>query len=152
MAKDPDFLETWDVSALSEQEHTFGRYKASGAPLTGKNEDDPPDLTAVGPNGALIIPADAHIRVASPSYNGGRRLLRRGYSFCNVADANSGGIQSGLLFICFQRNPVDQFVRLQRRLAATDHLNRYTQQVGSALFAIPPGAASGGYVGGGLLG
>ncbi len=45
-----------------------------------------------------------------------------------------------------------QFVPLQRRLDELDLLNRWTTPVGSAVCAIPPGCAEGGYVGEQLLG
>ena len=52
------------------------------------------------------------------------------------------------------RSGVDfgQFVPIQRRLGANDALNEYIRHTGSAVFAIPPGASPGGYVGQGLLG
>ncbi len=57
-----------------------------------------------------------------------------------------------LFFICFQRDPQRQFVPIQRRLGSSDALNEYVKHVGSAVFAVPPGARSGGYVGETLLG
>ncbi len=145
-------LGSWDGSILHEQEHTFGRFKSSGAPLTGHNEYDPVDLEAVDSHGNPIIPLDAHIRVAAPSNNSGRRLLRRGYSFSEGVDSNNGDLQAGLFFICFQRDPQTQFVAIQQQLANHDHLNRYIVHTASAVFAIPPGVSRSGYVGEGLLG
>jgi deferrochelatase/peroxidase EfeB len=57
----------------------------------------------------------------------------------------------GLFFICFQRDPLKQFARIQRSLAG-DALNEYIVHTSSAVFALPPGARPGGYVGEGLLG
>jgi hypothetical protein len=54
------------------------------------------------------------------------------------------------LLICFQRDPREQFVPLQRRLGQNDHLTGSIQHTGSA-FACPPGARRGGYVGEQLL-
>jgi len=144
-------IDQWDGSALREQEHTFGRRKSTGAPLTGTSEYDPVDLKAVDASGKLIIPADAHIRIAAPSNNESRRILRRGYSFSERVDPSTGLLDAGLFFICFQRDPRTQFVPLQRNLSRHDHLNRYTTHTASALFAVPPGARPGGFVGAGLF-
>ena len=74
-------------------------------------------------------------------------LLRRGYSFTDGIDPVTGQLDAGLFFICFQRDPRTQFVPLQRRLASSDALNEYIKHVGSGIFAVPPGAHPGGYVG-----
>jgi deferrochelatase/peroxidase EfeB len=144
-------LEGWDSSTLHEQEDAVGRHKLSGAPLGEKHEHDPINLAAQR-GGSLVIPYDAHIRLASPDYNSGQRILRRGYSFVDGVDHPSGSPAAGLLFICYQRDPRSQFIPIQRRLAQYDALNRHTSHVGSAIFACPPGASPGGFVGEGLLG
>jgi deferrochelatase/peroxidase EfeB len=143
-------LEIWDRSALEDQEQTIGRDKYEGAPLGGSKESDPLDLDAER-GGRAVIPADAHVRLASPSFNGGERILRRGYSFTDGVDESLGELEAGLFFICFQRDPRKQFVPIQRRLGAGDALNEYIKHVGSAVFAVPPGARRGGYVGETLL-
>ena len=51
----------------------------------------------------------------------------------------------GLFFICFQRDP-EQFETIQRRLSS-DILNEYIVHTSSAVFAVPPGVAEGGFVG-----
>jgi deferrochelatase/peroxidase EfeB len=144
-------LEVWDRSALEDQEQTIGRAKYSGAPLGEGEEFDPLDLEAEK-DGEPAIPADAHVRLASASANGGERILRRGYSFTDGVDESLGELEAGLFFICFQRDPQRQFVAIQRRLGAKDALGEYIKHVGSAVFAVPPGARSGGYVGETLLG
>ena len=116
-------LSTWDGSALHEQQHTFGRRKSTGAPLSGVHEYDPVDLKAVGPDGQPVIAMDAHIRLAAPASNGGEAMLRRGYSFATEADPQTGLVDAGLFFICFQRDPGRQFVRIQRQLDGHDHLS-----------------------------
>jgi deferrochelatase/peroxidase EfeB len=141
-------LGRWDARTLHDQEAAVGRHKLSGAPLSGQHEHDPINLGAQR-RGSLVIPFDAHIRLASQGYNGGQRILRRGYSYVDGIDDRSPA--AGLLFICYQRDPRAQFVPIQRRLSL-DALNHFTQHVGSAIFACPPGARAGGYVGEGLLG
>ena len=49
-------IEVWDRSALGDQQDTIGRYKESGAPLTGVAEHDPVDLDARQPDGTPVIP------------------------------------------------------------------------------------------------
>ena len=144
-------LEIWDRSALADQEETIGRDKYKGAPLGGSEEFEALDLEAEK-DGRPVIPVDAHVRLASASANDGERILRRGYSFTDGVDESLGELEAGLFFICFQRDPESQFVAIQRRLGSSDALNEYIKHVGSAVFAVPPGARSGGYVGETLLG
>jgi deferrochelatase/peroxidase EfeB len=143
-------IEIWDRSALLDQEDTIGRQKYSGAPLGEKEEFDPLDLGARR-NGKPVIPADAHVRLASAEDNGGAQILRRGYSFTDGVVEELGELDAGLFFICFQRNPKTQFEAIQRRLGSIDALNEYIKHTSSAVFAVPPGASEGGYVGEGLF-
>ena len=139
-------LASWDSIPLAQQEATFGRHKLSGAPLGASDEFAPLDLSAVGDDGQPLIPPDAHVRLASPPYNRGERLLRRGYSYTEGIDRAGETVQAGQLFICFGRDPRRQFIPIQNRLAAADALNQHVSHVGSAIFACPPGAAPGGFV------
>jgi deferrochelatase/peroxidase EfeB len=136
-------IEVWDRASLDDQETTIGRRKESGAPFGRQDEFDPVSLPRT--------PVDAHIRRAAPSENGGRRLLRRGYSFTDGMDVELGQLDAGLFFVSFQNDPA-AFVEVQRRLASSDKLNEYIKHTGSALFACPPGTQPGGYVGETLLG
>lgn len=140
-------FDVWDATSLDEQEHVIGREKGSGAPLGTKAEDDPVDLQATSANGEPTIPGDAHIRLASPSYNNDQRILRRGYSYNEPVEPGSGEINAGLFFIAFQRSPSRQFIPIQRRLAASDALNRHTVHTSSAIFACPPGIQRGEFIG-----
>jgi deferrochelatase/peroxidase EfeB len=142
-------LEIWDRAALGDQERTIGRHKYSGAPLGGEAESDELDLGAER-NGIPVIPRTAHVRLASSEMNGGERILRRGYSFTDGVDERLGELDAGLFFICFQRDP-RQFETIQRRLGGLDELNEYIKHTSSAVFAIPPGTAPGGFVGEGLF-
>lgn len=142
-------LEVWDRAPLRDQERTIGRHKYSGAPLGGRDEFEPLPLDQQQ-GGHPVIPVDAHVRLASAKENDGARILRRGYSFTDGIDESLGELEAGLFFISFQRNP-EQFVAIQRRLGSMDALNEYIKHVGSALFAVPPGASPGGYVGESLI-
>ena len=138
-------IEVWDRVSLGEQEASVGRHKYSGAPIGKGDEFDPVDLEAKGEDGLPLIDKDAHVRLARQSED--EKILRRGYSFTDGFDAERGQLDAGLFFISFQRDPNKQFVPLQQRLAANDRLNEYIRHTGSALFACPPGAREGGYVG-----
>jgi deferrochelatase/peroxidase EfeB len=141
-------IENWDRDVLSDQENVIGRSKVNGAPLSGGTEFTEPNFGAAGPAGSAI-PAEAHIRLASYEHNGGTRILRRGYSFTDGIDPESGGLIGGLFFIAFMKNP-SQFVKLQTSLAS-DALNEYIHHTGSALFAVPPGLSRGQHFGDGLF-
>ncbi len=145
-------IETWDRSSLLDQEQTIGRRKDTGAPLGRSHEFDEVPVHERRTGGKLLIPKDAHIRLAAPAENGGRAILRRGYSFDDGIDPATAKLDAGLFFICFQRDPREQFIPLQRRLSRDDALNEYIRHVGSGIFAVPPGATSGSYVGETLLG
>jgi len=144
-------IETWDRSSLDDQQLTIGRFKDTGAPLTGSREHDPVDLAAKGADGQPVIPLDAHVRLAGHAENQGVRILRRGYSYTDGIDPLTGELDAGLFFICFQRDPEKQFAALQRRLGSVDALREYIQHTSSAVFAIPPGFRPGGHVGDALF-
>jgi deferrochelatase/peroxidase EfeB len=131
-------IETWDRSSLGEQEEVVGRTKGSGAPLGQRDEFDPIDFKATGPDGAPTIAETAHVRLAHPDQNGGARLLRRGYNYVDGSDG-LGRLDAGLFFMAYQRDPRRQFVPIQTQLARHDALNEYLRHVSSALFACPPG-------------
>lgn len=139
-------FDVWDPTSLEGQERVIGREKLSGAPLGALREYDPVDLNATK-NGEPTIPASAHIRLASPHYNDGQRILRRGYSYSEPIEPGSGQIDAGLFFICFQRDPKRQFIPIQRRLADSDALNHHTLHTAGAIFACPPGVKPGGFIG-----
>lgn len=138
-------IETWDHQTLNDQEATIGRTKPGGAPLSGGTEYSALNFHAEGQGGPLI-PTDAHVRLAHPTANGGARLLRRGYNFADGND-DLGRMDAGLFFAAYQRDPRTQFIPVQTRLASSDALNEYTVHVGSGVFAIPPGAQRGSYLG-----
>lgn len=142
-------IETWDRTALSEQENIIGRTKGEGAPLSGGTEFTAPDFTVLGRADKPLIDADAHVRLAHPDSNAGSEILRRGYNFVDGNDS-LGRLDAGLFFISYQRSPA-QFIGIQMNLAKNDLMNEYIRHVGSGLFAVPPGARQGSYVGAGLF-
>lgn len=143
-------IETWDRQQLGEQQRIIGRTKTEGAPLSGGTEFSSPDFLALSPTGETAIDPSSHMRLAHPSVNSGAQLLRRGYNFVDGND-ELGRLNAGLFFLAYQRDPRTQFVPIQQRLSRGDALNEYIHHVGSAVFAIPPGARPGSFVGAGLF-
>ncbi len=144
-------IETWDRTSLAEQEAIFGRTKGTGAPPTGGKEFDKLDFDTVGADGEPMIGKAAHVRLAHPDFNGGAKLLRRGYNFVDGSDG-LGRLDAGLFFLAFQRDPRKQFVPVQRQLAKADVLNEYIKHVSSGVYACPPGVRPGEYWGQTLFG
>jgi deferrochelatase/peroxidase EfeB len=142
-------IETWDRTALSEQENIIGRTKGDGAPLSGGTEFTTPDFSVLGRADKPLIATDSHARLAHPASNAGAEILRRGYNFVDGNDS-LGRLDAGLFFISYQRSP-QQFVTVQMNLAKNDAMNEYIRHVGSGLFAVPPGARQGSYLGAGLF-
>jgi deferrochelatase/peroxidase EfeB len=138
-------IESWDRTRLEEQQRVIGRDKGEGGPLSGGTEFSELDFEKPDDDGTPRIAEDAHVRLAHPSLNGGVRLLRRGYNFVDGNDA-LGRLDAGLFFLSFQRDPA-QFITVQNSLAGHDALNEYIKHVGSAIFAVPPGARPGGSIG-----
>jgi len=139
-------IEVWDRQPLGDQEAFVGRTKDSGAPLSGGGEHTAPDFDMPGADEQPVIPVDAHVRLVHPDFNDGARMLRRGYNF--VDGSNSlGGLDAGLFFLAFVRNPDTHFIPIQTKMAAHDALMEYLKVNGSALFAVPPGVGEGEYVG-----
>jgi dye decolorizing peroxidase len=143
-------LDEWDRLDRPGREDSVGRRLDNGAPLTGAEEHDEPDLDAVTPLGFPVIAEYAHIRRAR-SEDPDERVFRRGYNY-ESAVGGADGDDAGLLFVCYQRDPSRQFVPIQRRLDRLDLLNEWITHIGSAVFAVPPGCAEGGFVGETLFG
>ena len=84
------------------------------------------------------LPPDSHVAIANPDANGGRAILRRGYSFVDGSDG-LGRLDAGLFFIAFCRDPRTQYVPLQSKMSSNDAMQEYVQHTGSGLWAVPPG-------------
>jgi len=130
-------LDTWDQLGTPSKEEVIGRKLSNGAPLTGTDESDVPDLGARHPNGLLVIPEFAHIRRAAPQESG-ERIFRRPFSYDNGMNER-GSMDVGLLWTAYQRDISKQYLPIQRRLEQLDLLNQWTVPIGSAVFAIPGG-------------
>lgn len=139
-------IEVWDRQPLGDQEAFVGRTKDTGAPLSGGDEFTAPDFDMPGSGGTTVIAEDAHVRLVHPDFNGGVKMLRRGYNFVDGSNA-LGGLDAGLFFLAFVRDPDTHFIPIQTKMAANDALMEYLKVDGSALFAVPPGIGEGEYVG-----
>ncbi|MFJ9039844.1 iron uptake transporter deferrochelatase/peroxidase subunit [Streptomyces sp. NPDC102406] len=143
-------LDDWEKQSRAAQEDVIGRTKSTGAPLTGGDETTEPDLEKTDANGDLVVSINAHARISRPDQNGGAAMLRRPFSF-HDGFGPDGTPDAGLLFICWQADPLRGFVPVQRKLDRGDALSRFIRHEASGLFAVPGGAREGGYVGQELL-
>ncbi|MFI5744497.1 iron uptake transporter deferrochelatase/peroxidase subunit [Streptomyces sp. NPDC051644] len=143
-------LDDWEKLPVERQEQVIGRRKKDGAPLSGGTETTTMDLDKAGPDGKLLIPDNAHARISSPERNSGAALMRRPFSYHDGISAD-GTPDAGLLFICWQADPLRGFVPVQRKLDRGDALSPFIRHEASGLFAVPGGAEDGEYVGQRLL-
>lgn len=141
---------------LGFQEEVVGREKASGAPLGKAHEFDPLDLNAKDKDDNPVIPDNAHARLSSAEENGGAQILRRAYSFNDGVGFYAERwppwrqgimLDAGLFFVAYQHDPRTGFIKINKKLATEDIMNQFTTHVGSAIFACPPGAAEGSFIG-----
>ncbi|MFK3979729.1 Dyp-type peroxidase [Micromonospora sp. NPDC050397] len=143
-------LETWDLLGRADKELAVGRRLDSGAPLTGRVEEDLPDFAATDELGFTVIPDFSHISLAQVP-DDRSKILRRPYNYDRAPDG-AGRADSGLIFAAYQADVTRQFLPIQRRLAERDLFNEWITPIGSAVFAIPPGCAPDGWIGEQLLG
>ncbi len=142
-------LEAWDRADRLSRENAIGRRLDTGAPVTGGPVDAAPDLEAVDELGFHRIDDAAHLRRAHATAPH-ERFLRRPYSYDDPPEGDATS-SSGLVFVAYQADPERQFVPVQQRLADVDLLNLWTTPIGSAVFAVLPGAAPGQILGEALL-
>ncbi|MFD3720988.1 iron uptake transporter deferrochelatase/peroxidase subunit [Streptomyces sp. NPDC058674] len=143
-------LDDWDKQSPAQQEQVIGRTKATGAPLTGGGETTEMALDKIGADGRPVIAANAHARISAPEQNGGAAMLRRPFSF-HDGIGTDGAPDAGLLFICWQADPLRGFVPVQRKLDRGDALSEFIRHESSGLYAVPPAPRTGEYVGQPLL-
>jgi deferrochelatase/peroxidase EfeB len=130
-------VEFWDRTPLKEQQTIFGRDKHSGAPLGMQHEHDVPDYSR-DPEGDTIA-LDSHIRLANPrtKETQSNLMMRRGYSY-SLGVTNSGQLDMGLLFVCYQHDLEKGFLTVQKRLNG-EALEEYVKPIGGGYFFALPG-------------
>jgi dye decolorizing peroxidase len=144
-------MESWDKVDRAGREAAVGRTLDVGAPLTGTREHDEPDFEATDALGFQVIDPASHVaraRSADPA----ERFARRAYNYTVPDPTRPSGEDAGLVFIAFAADAQRQFVPVQQRLAELDRLNEWVTTIGSAVYAVPPGAPEGEAVGARLLG
>ncbi|PRQ11986.1 peroxidase [Corynebacterium sp. 13CS0277] len=134
-------MDTWEILDRASREVAFGRTLDSGAPLTGTDEFDAADFDATDSYGLPIIDPMSHMaRSTNPADRPGEKILRRAYNYDEAPIPGSEETSnSGLVFICYQKNPDEQFTPIQRRLNDGDRLNQWITHTGSAVFVMPAG-------------
>ncbi|WP_308376247.1 Dyp-type peroxidase [Streptomyces sp. ISL-99] len=120
--------ELWDKDPVHEQERIIGR-RRGGRWLDGTPPSEEPNFRS-DPRG-LITPLDSHVRLAAPDRRNPPQMVRRSYSY------DGGDGDAGLLFSCFQRNVVQGFEAVQKRLA-DESMAKYLLTVGGGYFFVPP--------------
>jgi len=153
-------IEHWDQMEQGFQEQVMGRHKYSGAPLGKAHEFDALDLKAVDKDGNNVIPDSAHVRLSNEAMNNGAQILRRSYSYNDSTDfyierwppwRQETEYDAGLIFVAHQSDPRTGFIPINEKLAKFDMMNQFTTHVGGGIFACPPGAKPGSYIGAGLF-
>ncbi len=142
-------MDTWEMLDRSSREESLGRRLDTGAPLTGENEFDEPDYTATDKFGLPVIDQQSHMFRAKPAEgHPEQRIKRRPYNYDIAPEPGSDQLSnSGLVFLCFQKDPVLQYDPIQQRLDEADRLNEWITHIGSAVYWIPPGTSEDGSTG-----
>ena len=149
-------LDHWDDMKTAFQEETVGRHKTSGAPIGKRHEHDSLGLERTDKDGNPIIAENSHAAMSAPENNDGAQILRRAFNYDNGITRVSERwppwrqlvtFDAGLLFQCYQKDPRTGFIRIFTKMAQFDMLNQFTTHTGSGLFACPPGAKPGEYIG-----
>ncbi|HEV7642765.1 MAG TPA: Dyp-type peroxidase [Pyrinomonadaceae bacterium] len=113
-----EMMPVWEAFSTQEQEHSIGREKESGKPLSRQSEGIE-NLTPVypDPRDASDGPLNAHVRKVQPRRSTPdlfgvndleRRFLRRGYPFFDGVD-EEGKAVNGLHFVAYMKSILQQF-------------------------------------------
>ncbi|WP_084168229.1 Dyp-type peroxidase [Corynebacterium atypicum] len=141
-------MDEWEMLDRPSREVVIGRDLPEGAPLSGGDEFTEPDLEKTDETGLPLIDPNSHMAVArnSPDYLSKEKLLRRPYTYDLEPEPGSGDASNvGLVFLCYQKNPDQQFTPIQRRMDKSDRLNQWITHIGSAVYVLPPGVTAAGF-------
>lgn len=136
-------LDAWERADRLTREFSVGRRLGSGAPLTGEREDDPVLLGELDEHGFPVIDPASHVARARGEA-AGPQFLRRGYNYEHDGRA-------GQLFLAWTRDLEGAFVPALDRVSRLDLLQQWLRTVGSAVYAVPPGAREGERLAEGLI-
>ncbi len=134
-------LDGWDIIDRHSRVVVTGREIESGAPVGGKDEFETVDLSKTDEYGLPITDPQSHVaRAMPPKEFPNQKILRRVYNYDLPPEPN-GRFRSntGLVFACYQKNPLEQFHPIQTRLSEGDRLNQWIFHIGSAVFVMPRG-------------
>lgn len=132
-------LDDWERLDRASREESVGRKLSDGAPLTGTDEFDAPDMDAIDDYGLPVIDKNSHMaRAMPPADHPEQRFMRRPYNY-NLPPAPGELSNAGLIFIAYQKDPDVQFTPVLKRLDEVDRLNEWTTHIGSAVYWIAPG-------------
>ncbi|MEU0957158.1 Dyp-type peroxidase [Streptomyces niveus] len=120
--------ELWDKDSVDEQERIMGR-RRDGRWLDGTPVGEEPNFAA-DPKGRQT-PLDSHVRLAAPDRRNPPQLVRRSYSY------DRGDGDTGIIFNCYQRDLVEAFGAVQKRLEG-EALAKYVLTTGGGYFFVPP--------------
>lgn len=148
-------MDEWEMLDRDSREVVFGRKVESGAPIGGENEFDTADFTLTDEYGLpLIDPASHMARARNPRYEPFQKIRRRAYNYDLPPvgqDSFNDTANSGLIFICYQKDPRKQFIPIQQRLDESDRLNQWVTHIGSQVYFCPQGTDTNQYWGQTLL-
>lgn len=136
-------LPGWDVLDRESRTVITGREIGSGAPVGGKDEFETVDLSKTDEYGLPLTDPHSHVALAMPPKEyPNQKLLRRVYNY-DLPPESDGKFDTntGLVFICYQKNPLEQFHPIQERLAENDRMNQWIFHIGSAVFVMPRGTS-----------
>jgi len=143
-------MEHWDQMPQAYQEGAVGEMKHPSMP----GDQSQTNGKASSDNIVVEDTSPPHLALVSP---GRDSMVRRSYSYNDGVNFTTErwppwrqGLEydAGMFFICFQRDPRTGFIAVFREMANRDsRLNQFWTHVGGGLFAIPPGAKQGEYIG-----
>ena len=137
-------LDDWERLDRTSREEVVGRKLSDGAPLTGTDEFDDPDMDAIDSYGLPVIDKNSHMaRGMAPADHPEQKFKRRPYNYNLPPEPGSGRLSNaGLIFIAFQKDPDVQFTPVLKRLDEADRLNEWITHIGSAVYWVPPGTST----------
>ena len=138
-------MDEWEKLDRMSREMVFGRTMGEGAPLSGGDEFTPADYKKTDEIGLPVIDPMSHMaRAVNPDDLPHQKLRRRAYNYdLPPVPGDVDHSNSGLIFICFQKNPEEQFTAIQKRLNEADRLNQWITHIGSSVYFCPPGVGEG---------